>query len=146
MKPRGGGGLTRTPSITAAICLPCLASLPTKAWNYEGENLLRACPDVEYTIVRPGVMSTLEEDDTPPASLALADDGGDLKVCVRRATAPTMPSTKPTIKLATMLTTYYDTHLGIAHRARRHRLSLRAVPELPQRGPLHAHRHERSAR
>ena len=49
--------------------------------------MLRGCPDVEYTIVRPGVMSTLEEDDTPPASLALADDGGDLKVCVRRATA-----------------------------------------------------------
>jgi len=28
-----------------------------KAWNYEGENLLRACPVVEYTIVRPAVMS-----------------------------------------------------------------------------------------
>ena len=39
-----------------AILSPCLAFLLTKAWNYEGENLLRACPDVEYTIVRPGVM------------------------------------------------------------------------------------------
>ena len=46
-----------------------------KAWNYEGENLLRACPDVAYTIVRPGVMGG-EAADTPPASLALADNGG----------------------------------------------------------------------
>eukprot|EP00320_Phaeocystis_rex_P000529 CAMPEP_0119087440 /NCGR_PEP_ID=MMETSP1178-20130426/141694_1 /TAXON_ID=33656 /ORGANISM="unid sp, Strain CCMP2000" /LENGTH=305 /DNA_ID=CAMNT_0007070649 /DNA_START=85 /DNA_END=1002 /DNA_ORIENTATION=- len=50
-----------------------------KAWNYEGENLLRACPDIDYTIIRPGVMGG-EAGDTPPASLALADNGGDLKV------------------------------------------------------------------
>ena len=28
-----------------------------KMWNYEGELLLRACADVDYTIIRPGVMT-----------------------------------------------------------------------------------------
>merc|ERR1719428_690793 len=50
-----------------------------KAWNYEGENLLRACEDLEYTIVRPGVM-TGGEAEFPKASLALGDNGADLKV------------------------------------------------------------------
>lgn len=45
-----------------------------KAYNYEGEALLRAS-DVDYTIVRPGVMK-----EQAPSSLALADDGRDLKV------------------------------------------------------------------
>lgn len=72
-------GKGETPWSIFSILINGLGSM-AKAWNYEGENLLRACPDVEYTIVRPGVMSTLEQDDTPPASLALADDGGDLKV------------------------------------------------------------------
>eukprot|EP00978_Attheya_sp_CCMP212_P035337 scaffold153220_cov68-Attheya_sp.AAC.1 len=48
-----------------------------KAWNYEGEELLRQCPDVDYTIVRPGVMGR----PCPEGKvLALADDGGDLPV------------------------------------------------------------------
>lgn len=57
-----------------------------KAWNNEGEHLLRDATDLEYTIVRPGVMSTSEADlcepdkCLEPNSLALADDGGDLKV------------------------------------------------------------------
>ena len=47
-----------------------------KAWNYEGEQLLRTCPDVEYTIIRPGVMG---KDDIPTGKvLALADNGQDL--------------------------------------------------------------------
>lgn len=50
-----------------------------KAWNYEGERLLRDVSDLEYTIVRPGVMRG-EEADLPPKSLALGDDGADLKV------------------------------------------------------------------
>jgi len=50
-----------------------------KAWNYEGERLLRACPDIDYTIVRPGVMGKGDER-LEGASLALADNGGDLKV------------------------------------------------------------------
>jgi len=60
-----------------SILLNGLGSM-AKAWNYEGEMLLRACPDVEYTIIRPGVMGPMSE--LPPASLALADNGGDLKV------------------------------------------------------------------
>uniref|UniRef100_A0A7S0AG11 NAD(P)-binding domain-containing protein n=1 Tax=Pyrodinium bahamense TaxID=73915 RepID=A0A7S0AG11_9DINO len=50
-----------------------------KAWNYEGERLLRACDDVDYTIVRPGVMGQGDER-LRGASLALADNGGDLQV------------------------------------------------------------------
>ena len=48
-----------------------------KAWNYEGERLLRASP-IDYTIIRPGVMGRII--DQSPASLALADNGGNLKV------------------------------------------------------------------
>mmetsp|Transcript_13349 Transcript_13349/g.28983 ORF Transcript_13349/g.28983 Transcript_13349/m.28983 type:complete len:311 (+) Transcript_13349:1-933(+) len=48
-----------------------------KAWNYEGEQLLRTS-GVEYTIVRPGVMG---KDDIPSDKvLALADNGQDLPV------------------------------------------------------------------
>lgn len=47
-----------------------------QAWNFEGERLLRAS-SVEYTIVRPGVMSPAPVE---PSSLVVADDGGDLKV------------------------------------------------------------------
>ncbi|KAL7534190.1 hypothetical protein ACHAXR_005711 [Thalassiosira sp. AJA248-18] len=48
-----------------------------KAWNYEGEQLLRTS-DVDYTIVRPGIMG---KDDIPnDRVLALADNGQDLKV------------------------------------------------------------------
>mmetsp|Transcript_6283 Transcript_6283/g.13630 ORF Transcript_6283/g.13630 Transcript_6283/m.13630 type:complete len:333 (-) Transcript_6283:269-1267(-) len=49
-----------------------------KAWNYEGEQLLRACKDVDYTIIRPGIMG---RDDVPTGKvMALADNGGDLPV------------------------------------------------------------------
>jgi len=50
-----------------------------KAWNYEGERLLRKAQDIDYTIIRPGVMGS-ENEKSPVASLALADNGGDLKV------------------------------------------------------------------
>lgn len=69
-------GKGETPWSVFSVLINLLGSM-AKAWNYEGENLLRASR-VDYTIVRPGIMSpgaTLE-----PASLALADNGGDLKV------------------------------------------------------------------
>ena len=48
-----------------------------KGWNYEGEQLLRDS-DVDYTIVRPGVMG---RDDIPKGKvLGLVDNGGDLPV------------------------------------------------------------------
>ena len=48
-----------------------------KAWNYEGEQLLRTS-GVDYTIVRPGVMG---RSDVPTGKvLALADNGQDLPV------------------------------------------------------------------
>jgi nucleoside-diphosphate-sugar epimerase len=58
-----------------------------KGWNYEGEQVLREQNDVDYTIIRPGIM---KEDYPPPPKddgkpvepeyLALADNGGDLPV------------------------------------------------------------------
>jgi len=58
-----------------------------KAWNYEGEQVLRSCNDIDYTIIRPGVMKTNDsdtdkkaDDDTDTAVLALADNGGSLPV------------------------------------------------------------------
>lgn len=52
-----------------------------KAWNYEGEQLLRTS-GLDYTIIRPGVMG---KDDIPTDKvLALADNGGDLKVTAVR--------------------------------------------------------------
>ena len=50
-----------------------------KAWNYEGEELLREANDIDYTIVRPGVM-TNESIDTSNR-YALEDNGqGSLPV------------------------------------------------------------------
>ena len=66
-----------TPWSVPSIMINALGCM-AKAWNYEGERLLRACPDVEYTIIRPGIMN--DETQLAPKALALADDGGDLKV------------------------------------------------------------------
>ena len=71
-------GKGETPWSVPSILINGLGSM-AKAWNYEGEQLLRAAKaDVEYTIIRPGVMG--QTDEVEPSSLALADDGGDLKV------------------------------------------------------------------
>lgn len=58
-----------------------------KGWNYEGEQVLREQSNVDYTIIRPGIMKeeyppTPKEDGKPiePEYLALADNGGDLPV------------------------------------------------------------------
>uniref|UniRef100_A0A7S2EFU0 NAD(P)-binding domain-containing protein n=1 Tax=Trieres chinensis TaxID=1514140 RepID=A0A7S2EFU0_TRICV len=60
-----------------SILINMLGSM-AKAWNYEGEELLRQCKDVDYTIVRPGVMG---RDNCPNGKvLAIADNGGDLPV------------------------------------------------------------------
>ena len=71
-------GKGETPWSIFSILINGLGSM-AKAWNYEGEQLLRAADDIEYTIVRPGVMRG-EEADLPANSLALGDDGADLKV------------------------------------------------------------------
>ena len=72
-------GKGETPWSIFSILINGMGSM-AKAWNYEGERLLRATDDLEYTIIRPGVMRGDEETDLPASSLALADDGGDLKV------------------------------------------------------------------
>eukprot|EP00566_Odontella_aurita_P014864 CAMPEP_0113558140 /NCGR_PEP_ID=MMETSP0015_2-20120614/18183_1 /TAXON_ID=2838 /ORGANISM="Odontella" /LENGTH=342 /DNA_ID=CAMNT_0000459647 /DNA_START=27 /DNA_END=1052 /DNA_ORIENTATION=+ /assembly_acc=CAM_ASM_000160 len=70
-------GKGETPWSFFSILINMLGSM-AKAWNYEGEQLLRNCEDVDYTIVRPGVMG---RDDIPKEKvLALEDNGGDLPV------------------------------------------------------------------
>lgn len=64
-----------------SILINMLGSM-AKAWNYEGEQLLRKCKDIDYTIVRPGVMGP--ENIPTGKVLALADNGGDMKVSAVR--------------------------------------------------------------
>jgi len=46
-----------------------------------GEQVLRSCNDIEYTIIRPGVMQSTEtKSEDNSAVLALADNGGSLPV------------------------------------------------------------------
>lgn len=56
-----------------------------KGWNYEGEQVLRHQPKdnkkfLDYTILRPGIMKTDFDPKEAKVHLALADNGGDLKV------------------------------------------------------------------
>ena len=75
-------GKGETPDSFFSVLINMLGSM-AKAWNYEGERLLRAEKDIDYTIVRPGLMG----DDGPTGSvLALADNGADLPVAKIRYT------------------------------------------------------------
>lgn len=53
-----------------------------KGWNYEGEEILRKQTDVDYTIIRPGVMKVDFDPEESDVHMQLADNGGDLKVSV----------------------------------------------------------------
>jgi len=53
-----------------------------KGWNYEGEEVLRQQTDVDYTIIRPGIMKADYDDAASDVHMKLADNGGDLKVSV----------------------------------------------------------------
>lgn len=70
-------GNGENPNSFFSILINLLGSM-AKAWNYEGEQLLRQQHDVEYTIIRPGVMSA----QGPPGnySLVLADNGANLPI------------------------------------------------------------------
>jgi uncharacterized protein YbjT (DUF2867 family) len=68
-------GKGEDPKSFFSVLINMLGSM-AKAWNYEGERLLRGQTEVDYTIIRPGVMS----DEGPEGNFCLADDGGDLKV------------------------------------------------------------------
>jgi len=69
-----------------SILINMLGSM-AKGWNYEGEQILRQCSSVDYTIIRPGIMKPEEDIKTAEGSsedakkvLALKDNGQDLKV------------------------------------------------------------------
>ncbi|ACI64503.1 predicted protein [Thalassiosira pseudonana CCMP1335] len=69
-------GKGEQPTAFFTVLINCLGNM-AKAWNYEGEQLLRSS-DVDYTIVRPGVMG---RGDIPTGKvLGLMDNGGDMKV------------------------------------------------------------------
>lgn len=61
-----------------SILINLLGSM-AKAWNYEGEELLRQS-NVDYTIIRPGIMTTSLSSASNSRVLALADNGGSLTV------------------------------------------------------------------
>jgi uncharacterized protein YbjT (DUF2867 family) len=69
-------GKGENPNSFFSVLINLLGSM-AKAWNYQGELLLRGQQDVDYTIIRPGIMA--EEADAN-AKLTLADDGADLPV------------------------------------------------------------------
>jgi len=50
-----------------------------KGWNYEAEQLIRSNPNIDYTIIRPGIMKNVVENEDD-LTLGLKDNGGDLKV------------------------------------------------------------------
>lgn len=64
------------PTSFFSVLINMLGSM-AKAWNYEGEQLLRAQSDIDYTIIRPGIMS---EEGPEGSVLALVDDGKALPV------------------------------------------------------------------
>lgn len=72
-------GKGETPYSFFSILINMLGSM-AKAWNYEGERLLRDQQDIDYTIIRPGVMSEAGPGDDGNILLTLADDGADLPV------------------------------------------------------------------
>jgi len=68
-------GKGEDPTSFFSVLINLLGSF-AKAWNYQGEQALRAST-LNYTIIRPGIMGS---SDGTVASLLLADDGGDLPV------------------------------------------------------------------
>ena len=72
-------GKGETPWSIFSILINMMGSL-AKAWNYEGECLLRSDRQVDYTIIRPGIMVAGMEALDEGTALGLADNGGDLKV------------------------------------------------------------------
>lgn len=70
-------GNGENPTSFFSILINLLGSF-AKAWNYQGEQALRAST-LEYTIIRPGVMSAGPSGPSPSPFL-LADNGGDLPV------------------------------------------------------------------
>ena len=70
-------GKGEQPTSFFSIVINLLGSM-AKAWNYQGEQALRQQTDVDYTIIRPGIMG--DDDQGGKALLALRDNGGDLPV------------------------------------------------------------------
>ena len=61
-----------------SILINMLGNL-AKAWNYEGEQLLRNS-GVKYSIIRPGLLKSSDDYTIPPKSKMIRDNGGNMKV------------------------------------------------------------------
>lgn len=77
-------GKGETPSSFFSVLINGLGRM-AKGWNYEGEQVLRGQPKgnkkhLDYTILRPGIMSADFDPKEAKVHLELADNGGDLKV------------------------------------------------------------------
>ena len=79
-------GKGETPWSFFSILINGLGSM-AKAWNYEGENLLRAS-GLDYTIVRPGIMRADGDDTRAPAARALSQKGDTNSEKKRKHTHP----------------------------------------------------------
>ena len=72
-------GKGEDPTSFFSVLINLLGSF-AKAWNYQGEQALRAS-SLDYTIIRPGVMGSDDgKSPSPPSYFLLADNGGDLPV------------------------------------------------------------------
>ena len=61
-----------------SILINMLGNL-AKAWNYEGEQLLRTS-GVKYFIIRPGLLKSSDDYTIPPKAKMIRDNGGNMKV------------------------------------------------------------------
>lgn len=61
-----------------SILINMLGNL-AKAWNYEGEQLLRTS-GVKYSIIRPGLLKSSDDYTIPPKAKMIRDNGGNMKV------------------------------------------------------------------
>jgi len=75
-------GKGESPKSVFTILINMLGSM-AKGWNYEGEQVLRNNQykdEVDYTIIRPGIMKADYDPSSDNVQLQLGDNGADLKV------------------------------------------------------------------
>lgn len=72
-------GKGETPWSIFSILINTLGGI-AKGWNYEGEQLIRNQTNVNYTIVRPGILKASLPEKSDMVQLAVRDNGQDMKV------------------------------------------------------------------
>jgi nucleoside-diphosphate-sugar epimerase len=73
-------GKGETPWSIFSILINALGGM-AKAWNYEAEQLIRSSnSNIDYTIIRPGILNDTVDEAEGAATLGFLDNGGDLPV------------------------------------------------------------------